>query len=225
MGTANGWHFIVPLLLHLSLAACQERPLDHKTISTAKQMPESGFDKDNALRTDSTLLATLQTNFTIGTRGYELTQGTAKYGSRMDKISGENSAGIRCKPINLDLKSSKIAIELPHERSSRRGVLAVIVPDGSLRIVYQSYPDDVESIDLIIPSKSIDWMSAWRGSAFMVDARAFEALMPGESRPRPLFQEAGVYQFGLLNDVPDSFSINDDAPVKVIAGCVVHWQP
>ena len=143
----------------------------------------------------------------------------------MADMPSNNFAGIGCHPANLTKYAINIRVTLPQDISAREGVLAVIVPDGSLRIIYESYPDDVESIDLLIPSKSIDWMNVRNRRDFVIDARAFDALLPIEDRPSLLFRQAGTYQFALISHLRRSIDLNDDRPVEFKAGCVVHWSP
>lgn len=165
------------------------------------------------------LLADLQQNFDRATRG----AGGAS--TRMVAVPRENSAGIGCSPARLTRTASNFRIALPSRYVDRKGTLAVIVPDGSLRIVYFAYSGEVSTEEIIIPSRTIDWEIARTRNVFNVDARQFDALEPAEVIPEPLFRETGVYQFAVVNAVDRSLLAVNETPFKVIAGCVVQWNP
>ncbi len=217
--------FCLNLLLLLALAACQNSAGDHRTLSEAEKERTIANGEQTAIQTGFDLLAALQTNFSIATQGYDLTQSVPKFSGRLARMPFVNSSGIECAPAVLTGNGAALEITLPNSASSREGVLAVIIPDGGLRIVYQSYPDELEAIDLIIPSTTIDWMRAKRRPHFLVTVRNFNALVPGEDRPQLLFQEPGIYQFALMNSIDRQLLEANRTPFRVKAGCVVHWNP
>lgn len=167
---------------------------------------------------ETTLRSVLQANFDLASRGGHPRK------SRMKNIPRNNSAGLLCSPATLDRNRSAFHIVLPAAPTDRKGILAALAPDGSLRIIYISYGLDTDPEDLIIPSRSIDWERVRTRNQFVVEAREFEALRPGENRPEPLFRQSGIYQFALLNGDRELLKINR-APFWVVAGCVVRWQP
>jgi hypothetical protein len=213
------------LLLLVTAAACGDRANDEKFFAGAKQPSANASVIAKPVQHNAVLLVKLQANFDVATQGDETARGVPKVKSRMIEMPSDNSAGIGCRPANLSRNVSKLNIELPRSQSERNGVFAVIVPDGSLRIIYEAYGDDIESIDLIIPSKTIDWESARDRSSFQVDVRKFNALLPVDVKPSPLFHDAGIYQFALMNFIQRDYPPADNTPFKVKAGCVIHWQP
>ena len=100
-----------------------------------------------------------------------------------------------------------------------------MTPDGSLRIIYISYGIDTDPEDLIIPSRAIDWESVRSRNDFAIDVNKFDALRQGKNAPELLFQQAGVYQFALLNGIDRELLAMNGAAFWVIAGCAVQWQP
>ena len=140
-------------------------------------------------------------------------------------MPASNSAGIVCSPASIDTLRPSLQIVLPPRKAERDGVLAAIVPDGSLRIIYIAYGSDVETADIIIPSDAIDWESAKKFNVFDVDGRSFDALVPDAIAPSPLFQPAGVYQLALMDGFPYEIPTRDKKRFRIKAGCVVHWSP
>lgn len=116
-------------------------------------------------------------------------------------------------------------MDLPEATEDRKSVLAVIPPDGVLRIVYIAYGDDTDEEDLIVPSKEIDWRRAKYQRQFTVDAGRFDALSPSADRPSPLFRKAGIYQFGILTTHDRSWPGDNQLPFRVKGGCAVQWAP
>jgi acyl transferase domain-containing protein len=201
---AGWWVCLFGLGLLLSVTACRE---------TSPAQPRSA------------LLATLQANFGLAMQGDDALQGAPKQKTRMAEMPQINAAGIACNPARLTAGAPGLRIDLPARASQHRVFLAAIVPNGSSRIIYISYGEDVESIDLIIPSKTIDWQNARKRRRFDVDAKTFDALVPGEDKPRPLFEEAGIYQLALISNDASEHQNASERRHQVLAGCVVHWQP
>lgn len=143
----------------------------------------------------------------------------------MAELPAENSAGIACNPARLNMAKPSFRIALPSRPEDRDAVLAAIVPDGSLRIIYIPYGDEVESFDIITPSKALDWPSAQRHNVFDVDVRSFDALVPDANAPSQLFGEGGIYQFALVDGIPYEIPTRDSKSFQVTAGCVVQWSP
>lgn len=170
-------------------------------------------------RSGKDLLSTLHVNFDLATRGADPRK------SRMMDLPRDNSAGLVCNPADLDPDTSTFRIVLPAAPADRKGVLAALTPDGSLRIIYISYGIDTDPEDLIIPSRSIDWERVRTRNDFVADAGEFEALHPDKDRPEPLFRQAGVYQFALVNGIDRELLEVNGAAFWVKAGCVVRWQP
>ncbi|MEO6717455.1 MAG: hypothetical protein ABIM50_09445 [Novosphingobium sp.] len=167
----------------------------------------------------ATLLATLQRNFALATQGID---GAA---TRMPTLPDKTNAGIVCLPSRLTANASQFQIILPVRKADRMGTLAVILPDGTMRIIYVGYGAGVNTEDIVIPSETIDWESAKNGSSFAVDARTFNALIPNENEPELLFHEAGIYQFALLNAADRELLEMNHDQFRVKSGCVVEWQP
>ena len=165
------------------------------------------------------LLAELQRNFDLATRGASDVQ------TQMIAVPRQNSAGIECNPARISRAASNFRIVLPNRAAERKGAFAVIVPDGSLRIVYFAYGGDVGTEDIIIPSKIIDWESARTRNIFDVDAKQFDSLRPGKEVPEHLFGNAGIYQFAVVNAVDRSLLAVNKTAFRVVAGCVVEWHP
>ncbi|QGN55559.1 hypothetical protein [Novosphingobium sp. Gsoil 351] len=64
-----------------------------------------------------------------------MTRGVNGARTRMPALPHENSAGIGCNPAQLTPTAANFRIVLPSRYADRKGTFAVIVPDGSLRIV------------------------------------------------------------------------------------------
>lgn len=165
------------------------------------------------------LLAQLQTHFDLATQDVD-----PKW-SRMETMPHAHSAGMDCAPARLTAKSTTFQIILPKHQTNRKGVLAVIDPDGDLKILYISYSIDTDPEDLIIPSRAIDWEMARSRNDFTVDARSLDALMVGAERSTRLFLQPGIYQFGLLNSIDRELLKISGDKLRVKAGCVIDWQP
>lgn len=195
--------------LLLSVSGCQDR---------AQNVGSSQESK-------SALLSKLQANFDLALKGSEARQGAPNPATRMVEMPEENSAGISCKPARLTRDEPALQIELPKRARQRPVLLAAIVPDGGLRIIYTGYGKDVESIDIVVPSKTIDWTRAKKQSIFLVKASEFDALVPDAMAPSPLFIEPGVYQLALTNNRPGEIEDPARPQFQVLAGCVVDWRP
>lgn len=215
---------VVALMLTAIMASADRRPPATEQIAAAWR---AAADRDAAAaarvaeglnRSERDLLSTLHVNFDLATRG------ATPHKSRLVAMPRHNSAGLVCNPAVLDRKST-FRIVLPTRRIDREGVLAALTPEGNLRIIYQSYGSDVESVDLIIPSNAITWQGARSHYEFAIDVAKFDALREGKDVSEPLFQQSGVYQIALLNGTDREWMADGDAPFWVIAGCVVRWQP
>ena len=165
------------------------------------------------------LLSALYINFDLATRE----AGPRK--SRMTAMPEDNSAGIACNPASLDRHTAALHIVLPANFAARNTALAALTPDGNLRIVYIAYGPDFESIDLLIPSRSIDWERARTRRDFVVEVDKFEALRPNQDAPERLFRQAGIYQFALINATNRENLATNGGIFQIMAGCVVHYQP
>ena len=167
----------------------------------------------------SALRANLQRNFDSATKG------GPKANSRMEKMPSANSAGLICSPARIERNAPTFQLVLPPRSVDREGTLAAIAPDGSLHIIYNSYDDDENSEDLVIPSRSVSWQSARERNSFLVDVRSFDAIAGYDKAPELLFREKGIYQFALMNSDARDLLDENQRPFWVIAGCVVHWEP
>jgi hypothetical protein len=141
------------------------------------------------------------------------------------EMTGETSAGIGCSPSRVSKFAPVFQITLPKRFADRRTRFVAITPKGNLHIIYLAYGHGVETVDIIIPSRTIDWERARTRNVFRVDARRFDALRLGATKPSLLFREAGVYQFALVNGIDRSLLEVNGTPFRLIAGCLVHWQP
>jgi hypothetical protein len=166
----------------------------------------------------NSLHSTLQTNFDLATQGMSAGRNS------IVAMPRDNSAGLICSPAILDRRSIFRMI-LPAHAPDRKGVLAALTPDGSLRIIYESYGIDTDPEDLIIPSRAIDWQSVRSRNDFAIDVNKFDALRPDKVVPELLFQQPGIYQFALLNGSDRGLLAINEAAFWVIAGCVVRYQP
>ncbi|MBW8754445.1 MAG: hypothetical protein JF595_09880 [Sphingomonadales bacterium] len=165
------------------------------------------------------LHSVLQANFDVAT------QGMKPGPSGIVSVPDDNSAGLICSPATLDRKSS-FHLVLPAEPTARKGVLAALTPDGSLRIIYESYGfDNNDTEDLVVPSKAIDWESVRSRNEFTIDVNKFDAFREDKYVSEPLFQQPGIYQFALLNSTDRLLLDANGAALWVIAGCVVRYQP
>ncbi len=205
-------------LLFAHLSGCSNRDEVQASSGETKSSSGPAVPKSPADGPTSRLLSTLQKNFDQATRGGPAFQ------NRMAKMPDNTSAGLICSPARLSKDSPNFRVVLPPRSEDRKGALAVIVPDGSMRIIYTSYGVDTDAEDLIIPSKAIAWESARHRNSFDVNALSFDALVPNESKPKPLFREKGIYQFALMNSIARDLLDFDKHPFWVIGGCVIHWQ-
>jgi hypothetical protein len=223
-GEASGpiGHGVVAAILACLAAvavACGKQTPESST-GEAKKLSASPVKANSSQATSSTeLLATLQKNFN------QAIQGSSKDQVDMVEMPARNSAGIVCGPAVINGKRPSFRIVLPSRLEDRDAVLAAIVPDGSLRIIYIAYGRDVEKVDIIIPSNAIDWESAQKFTTFDVDARSFDALVPDANASSRLFEGAGVYQLALMSGFPNEIPSKGETPFRVTAGCVVHWSP
>lgn len=197
------------LLPGATLAACGVKSTDQD--STSAQLAASQKQNRQSLR------SALQANFDLATRGMKPGP------SNTLMIPRDNSAGLVCNPATLDRKST-FRLVLPAVPADRKGVLAVLTPDGSLLTIYTSYSIDTDPEDLIIPSRSIDWELVRVRNDFVVDVKTFDALREDKEASELLFKEPGIYQFALLNGDRELLE-NDGAALWVVAGCVVRYQP
>ena len=207
---------LIGAVLLACLAACSDWPKSDDQPQVRVELRHKSSSEDVA---SATLLADLQRNFDWATRGAS----GAK--TSMVALPHDNFSGIGCRPARLSPTASNFRIVLPSRYVDRKGTFAVIVPDGSLRIVYFAYSGEVSTEEIIIPSKTIDWEIARTRNVFDVDARQFDALRPEENVSERLFREAGVYQFAVVNAVDRSLLAVNKTPFKVKAGCVVEWNP
>lgn len=165
------------------------------------------------------LLSALYIDFDLATRGAEPGK------SRMTALPQDNAAGITCSPAVLSRHTANLRMILPASFAARKSALAVLTPDGNLRIVYIPYGPDTESVELVIPSRSIDWEQARSRRDFVVDVERFEALRPDKNIPEPLFRQVGIYQFALIKGIDRDLLEVIGRPFQIIAGCVVRYQP
>lgn len=213
--------FVAAILIGLMgmTVACDNKSTKSSLVDERKQSSTSVSETSQQQPPSAALLATLQNNFDLAIRG------APKAHSRLAEMPVNRSAGIVCSPARINRNSPFLRIVLPPHNENRDGVLAAIVPDGSLRIIYVAYGSDVETVDIIIPSNAIDWESARKFNTFDVDARSFDALVPGAGEPSPLFQEAGVYQLALMDSFPYEIPTRGEGPYTIRTGCVLHWNP
>jgi hypothetical protein len=205
------------LLLAASISACGDRSSQSASQNESNWAAVASNGADDL--GSSALLEALQRNFQLAMSGTPTSE------SRKSISARGNSAGIDCKPAILQGESQSLQITLPLRSAQRPAVLAAIAPDGTLRIIYKSYVPDTDIDSIIIPSKNIDWESAKIKRVFQVVIKKFEALVPGAEAPSPLFRQAGVYQLVLLDGFPYSIPDHGERPFRVIAGCVILWQP
>jgi hypothetical protein len=215
----NSLKFLTAALVLASLSGCDKRDELRPTSGESSSAAGPAVLASQTDRKSSMLLATMQKNFDQATRGGSVSQ------NRMTKMPSETAAGLICTPSRLSKNAPSFRIVLPPRSEDREGALAVIAPNGSMRLIYTSYGIDTDPEDLVIPSKSIDWERARDRNSFDVSALSFDALIPDESKSKRLFREKGVYQFALLNSVARDLLELEKRPFWVIGGCVVHWQP
>jgi hypothetical protein len=165
------------------------------------------------------LLSRLQTNFNHSTRAAN------KIGNTMAHRPTQMSAGIECTPSLIRKIDQKLVIVMPKQAYKREGVFAVITPSGEMWEIYSSYNGEVEAIDLIVPSRTIDWYLASTRNRFSSVVDKFEALRPGHVKGQPLFRQPGVYQFGLMNGSDREHLEMLKTDFRVKAGCVVEFRP
>ncbi len=136
----------------------------------------------------------------------------------------DNSTGLICSPETLG-RASTFRMVLPAHPMDRRGVLAALLPDGSLRIIYVSFGADTDIEDLNVPYSSIDWQNVRNRNQFSIGVRDFKVIDPNGDGSTYLFREPGIYQFALLNSADRDLLDAKGAAFWVFGGCVVRYQP
>jgi hypothetical protein len=137
-----------------------------------------------------------------------------------------SSFGMTCTP-RLSTARPVLTITLPQSPAARRHVFAVISPSGRLYELYSPYADDVEIVDIIIPSNEISWQRARTRARFTLAAPKLLATAPGQQMPTRVFAEKGRYKFALVSAIQKDLIAVSDRPdqVTIYAGCLIDWMP
>lgn len=171
------------------------------------------------VRPADSLLQTLQDHVDWATLG------ASGAPTRMDSMPSVTSSGMGCSPARVNRRQPHFNVELPPRKDDRHGVLVVLLPDGSMRIVYVSYNDPDDDEDVILTSSTMDWRKVRTTNRFTLNARSFDAIYPDGSQPRPVFVQPGIYQFVLVNSIDRPLLAVNQDHFRAKAGCVIQWQP